>query len=198
MSGAADASPAIGNDDPGRKVCLGHVDRSGMRVCTQQNQRVGLRWWNDQTALSGTQGEGTYRHFPLAILDLRMHDDHPWPKVAAAKTVHELGTALLAVLFKLCLKKYRVMGYKMRWELVPQQQPAAEGEPVRVPPPEWVIELATPQDPLEHQTKLWEAMTPEEQAALMLFTRPPVRLNHPDDGDERVACIRIMNQRDSA
>lgn len=191
------ASPAINSDDPGWADCHQHVDSSGLRVSTQQKQRVKLLWWNDGTPLSGLQAEGTYRHFPLAFKNLRMHDGHLWPRVAAATDVHHLGTALLAVLFSMCVKKYRVMGYKMRWELVAQQPAAGQAVTVRVPAPQWVAELATPQHPLQQHEALWHDMTAEEQAALMLFTKPPVRLNHPHDGDERVACIRIMTRRDA-
>lgn len=198
MDVAPVAPPAINSADPGWAYCQQHVERSGLRVSDQQqtqNQHVKLLWWGNPTPLSGLQAEGTYGHFPLAVERLRMHDGHPCPRVAAASDVHELGTALLAVLFSKCVKKYRVMGYKMRWELV-AQQPAA-GQPVIVPAPQWVAEHATPQRPLQHHEALWHAMTAEEQAALMLFTKPPVRLDHPHAGAERVACIRIMSRRDA-
>jgi len=173
-------------------------------------QRIPLPWWNVQQPLAGLTGAALYHWLPLWVKDVREYDNHPQPEVAAATTVHELGLALLTALFRVCISSHRSMGHEMRRQpatvscsqvAATAQPPAAgrEPEPGDLELPTWAKEALGRHDAAGHASlrSLWGGMSRDQQAAMCLFTNPPVRLHHPTSGDVRDACIRVYAPTES-
>lgn len=177
---------------------------------TRTAQRIPLPWWNVQQPLTDLRGAALHLLLPLWVKDVRACDNHPQPEVAAARTVHELGLALLTASFRVCISSHRGMGHKMRQQLprVPGSQAAAaaqrlaegaEPEPGDLEPPVWATDALGPFNPagLASLKNLWGNMRRDQQAAVCLFTNPPVRMHHPNAGDVRDACIRVYAPTES-
>lgn len=195
---------------PGRQACSAYAQRSPLKPYPQRaSQAVSFRWWGIDLPLQGLQGLAYYYYFPTCLQQLQYHDTHPCQRVATAGTVHEMGAALLAELFLSCELQYRMHGYKLLWDLIPQSgdpeqqegQQQWNGQVHYAPPaaaaPAWVASKAEAADEAgrQHHIELWNGLSRQEQAALLLFVSPPVRVGKPTRGAARESCIRVYNPR---
>lgn len=98
------------------------------------------------------------RHFPWCLFYLTgpyCSDIHPFSSIAEAKTVHELGVALLESIYSCLLQPYREVGGRLEGNA---------GER-----PDWF----RPRDP---ETSWWSCMTIPQKEAVLLLSSPPVVL----------------------
>lgn len=155
--------------------------------CTRTTA-ISMSWFtaeNQGKLMSSLDADAWTALVPPALRNtIKQHKDHPCPDLAHAATmgtVFEFGAALLTQIFLACCGVYK------KWARALQQQHATAHTL-----PQWVLSgiAANATRTVEEQhTALWHRLVPDQQAALLLFTSPPVR-RHAGQADKD-ACVRL-------
>jgi hypothetical protein len=191
---------------------------------------ISMHWWEDgDTRVSALTKAEWERFFPgslfmevkddtspaadatITTCSIKQYDNHVCPDLVNAVqngTMFDLCAELLAEVFKACRSIYKKCGVAAR------EQHAMAGTM-----PSWILvkvnESATQQErarQLAVQWAKWDRLGPDQKAALLLFTNPPVRV-HPsaagNDGNNSTdnnrdvhsnahndACVRLYSPKE--
>jgi hypothetical protein len=143
-------------------------------------------------AASSSSSSSNNNNNTIIVSSIRPYEDHACPDLAAAagRTVFHFCAELLAEVFRACCSIYKRCGRAA------QRQHALEKTK-----PSWILAKVNQTATKERQDKQlreemakWNSLTAEQQAALLLFTSPPVRKHSGESG--RDACIRLYSPKE--